>query len=467
MFEQIYLHQKQFSLQLRKEPLETRLEHLKTLEVLLDSHQKEFVEAMNLDFAKPEMETLTTEIYPVLMELRHAQKNLEKWMRPEKAGTPLYLQSARNWIQYEPRGVCLIISPWNYPVFLSLGPLISAIAAGNTAVLKPSELTTHTSALMARLIKGAFAEEHITVVEGGAETSQELLKLPFDHIFFTGSTEVGKIIMAAAAKNLSTVTLELGGKSPTVVDATADLELAADKILWAKFVNAGQTCVAPDYLFVQETVYKKFLHILANKIAATYGKDSAHVKSNKDFARIITVKHAERLRAMLEEALSMHAKLVAGGEVDTNERFVSPTVIEEVDPHSRLLKEEIFGPILPVIKYHELNEAIHFINEMPKPLALYMYSHSDMNIEQLTKETSSGGLVINDSVIHLGNPYLPFGGVGASGMGSSHGIHGFRTFSHAKGILRQGWGSKMLALMYPPYTSQKTAVLKNMIRWRL
>ncbi|HWU43017.1 MAG TPA: aldehyde dehydrogenase family protein, partial [Bdellovibrio sp.] len=416
MFEQLYLHQKQFSIQLRKEPIETRLEHLKRLEIMIDSHQKDFVEALSQDFRKPEMETLVSEVYPLISEIRHVQKSLAKWMRPEKVSAPLVMQGSQSWIQYEPRGVCLIMSPWNYPLFLTLGPLISAVAAGNTVILKPSEFTTHTSALLSRLIKSTFAEEHITVIEGDAEVAKKLLELPFDHIFFTGSTQVGKIVMEAAAKNLASVTLELGGKSPTIIDDSANLEVAAEKLLWAKFLNAGQTCVAPDYVFIQENVYGQFLRTYQHKLEKTYGADASARKSNKDFARIVSIKHARRLKDMLEEALSMKAKILFGGEVDEEHRFVAPTVIENVDLHARLMKEEIFGPVLPVFKYKDLSEVIHFINERPKPLALYMYSHSELNIEQIVKETSSGGLVINDSMIHLGNAHLPFGGVGESGM---------------------------------------------------
>ena len=345
--------------------------------------------------------------------------------------------------------------------------MISAIAAGNTAVLKPSEFTTNTSALISRLIKGAFSEEHIAVVEGGAETTQSLLKQPFDHIFFTGSTAIGKLVMRAAAEHLSSVTLELGGKTPTIIDSTADLELAAEKVLWAKFLNAGQTCVAPDYLFVQESIFQHFTHLLKKKLEDTYGKDRHARKSSSDFARIISSKHLDRLKALLDEAVSMKGNVIFGGEVDVNTQYLSPTLIEDVDPHSRLMNEEIFGPILPLLKFKEIPEVIHFINERPKPLALYLYSHSELNIEAVTQQTSSGGLVINDSVIHLANGSLPFGGVGESGMGSCHGIHGFRTFSHAKAVLRQGWGGKFLSMMYPPYTTRKKEMIKNMIRWRI
>jgi aldehyde dehydrogenase (NAD+) len=273
--------------------------------------------------------------------------------------------------------------------------------------------------------------------------------------------------MAAAAKHLSSVTLELGGKSPTIVDSTANLELAAAKILWGKFINAGQTCVAPDYLFVQESVFNHFIHILKEKLNSSYGKSPTDKKNSPDFARVINFDHAVRLKEMLEDAISLNANLISGGSVDLTERFVEPTLVTDLDPHARLMKEEIFGPVLPIIKFKELSEVIHFINERPKPLALYMFSHSDMNISQLTRETSSGALCINDTVIHMANPHLPFGGVGESGMGGSHGFHGFRAFSHGKAVFKQSWLGKFLSIVHPPYTSQKVDLLKLLIRFKI
>jgi len=467
MLEQIFMHQKAFSLQLRKESFDLRLEYLDTMEAILTKHQKDFCEALFKDFKKPEAEALLTEIYPLIHEIHFVRKNLKKWMEPQKAGTPLILKGSTNGIQYEPRGTCLLISPWNYPLYLTVGPLISALSAGNTVVIKPSEISSHVSHLLARVIKENFNEEHVTVIEGGLEKTQDLLKLPFDHIFFTGSTRVGKIIMAAAAKNLSSVTLELGGKSPTIVDSTANLELAASKILWGKFINAGQTCVAPDYLFVQESVFNHFIHILKEKLNDIYGKSASDKKNSPDFARIINFDHAVRLKEMLEDALSLNANLISGGSVDLPERFVEPTLITDLDPHARLMKEEIFGPVLPILKFKELSEVVHFINERPKPLALYMFSHSDMNIAQITKETSSGALGFNDTVIHMANPHLPFGGVGESGMGGSHGFHGFKAFSHGKAVFKQSWLGKFLSIVHPPYTSQKIGLLKLLIRFKI
>lgn len=467
MIEQTFLHQKHFSQHLRTEDLDIRAEHLEDLEKAIDKYTDAIQEALYQDFRKPKAETLLTEIYPVLHEIRHARKNLKRWAHPTKVPSTLTSLGTKNYVYREPRGVVLIIGPWNYPFQLMMAPLVSAIAAGNCAFLKPSELTKHTSALIKKLIEETFKEDHITVVEGGAETTQSLLELPFDHIFFTGSTHVGKIIMAAASKHLSSVTLELGGKSPTIVDSSADLEIAAEKIVWGKFLNAGQTCVAPDYLLIQQSVFAEFKTLLIKKINAAYGKSALEKKNSPDFARIISGKHAERLNHLLEEAVANKAEITYGGEVDLQSHFIAPTLLEKVDVHSKVMKEEIFGPLLPLIPYKDNSEAIHFINERPKPLALYIYSHSELNIEEILQQTSSGGVCINDSVIHLTNPNLPFGGVGESGLGNYHGYFGFRAFSHEKAVLRQSWMGKFMRLIYPPYTNKKISLIKKLVRWRV
>ncbi|WP_413942782.1 aldehyde dehydrogenase family protein [Bdellovibrio sp. HCB-162] len=467
MIEQIFLHQKAYALQLRKESIDTRFEHLDSLEKMIEKNIAEITAALAQDFKKPEAETLITEVFPVLHEIRHAKKHLRKWARPKKVRTPLLLTGTKNQIYHEPRGVCLIIGPWNYPFQLLICPLVAAIAAGNCIFLKPSEFTPQTSHLVAKLIKETFSEEHITVVEGGPEKTQDLLLLPFDHIFFTGSTRVGKIVMEAASKHLSSVTLELGGKSPTIIDSSANLKDAAEKIAWGKFVNAAQTCVAPDYLLVQQSVLSEFKKELISKVDGFYGKSALEKKNSPDLARIISGKHAERLKHLIDDAIATNAEVTYGGEVDLASHYVAPTLIEKVDPHSAVMKEEIFGPLLPIITYNEISEAIHFINERPKPLALYIYSHSEMNIQDVLKQTTAGGVCINDSVIHFSNPHLPFGGVGESGLGSYHGVYGFKAFSHEKAVLRQSWMGKMLRLIYPPYTTQKLNLFKTALRWRL
>ncbi len=463
MLEKIFLHQQQYALELRKHSIKERLEALSRLESLISDNQPEILEALLQDFKKPETETLMTEILPTLHEIRYVKKNLKKWMKDQKVPTPLTLLGTKRYIRHEARGVCLIIGPWNYPFQLIFAPLIAAIAAGNTAIIKPSEFSRFTSALISRLISSSFAAEYVTVIQGGIETTQELLKLPFDHIFFTGSTRVGQIVMEAASKHLSTVTLELGGKSPTIVDSTADIEKSADKIAWAKFLNAGQTCVAPDYLMIQESIYPEFKKALIKSIKKFYGDSDEAIKKNPDFARIISLHHATRLEDLIKKAEKDNAVITYGGKTDIQTHYVSPTVLEKVDIHSEVMKEEIFGPILPLQTFKEIQEVVHFINDRSKPLALYMFSNSKHNIDTVLSQTSSGGVCLNDCLLHVANYELPFGGVGASGMGNYHGHHGFKTFSHQKSVLRKTWLGKMTEMLYPPYGGTKLKILKKMI----
>lgn len=466
MLEQIFLHQKQYSLQLRKESLATRVAFLNDLERAILAYMPEIVAALSKDFSKPETETLLSEIYPVLEEIRFSKKNLKKWSKPRRVQSPLPLLTTKSYVRFEPRGVCLIIGPWNYPFQLIILPLVSALAAGNCAILKPSEITSHTSSLIKKIISEIFSEEHVKVIEGGVETVQELLQLPFDHIFFTGSTQVGKIIMTAASKHLSSVTLELGGKSPTIVDNTANIKIAAEKIAWGKFLNAGQTCIAPDYLFVHRDVLDEFRAEFVKQIETYFGKSALERKNSPDYSRIASTRHTERLRLMIEEAVKGNAQVICGSDFDIQERYISPTVLEKVDSHSSLMKEEIFGPILPIIPFQHISEVIHSINEGPKPLAIYIYSHSELNIRDVLRDTSSGGICINESLLHFGNHHLPFGGVGASGMGNYHGYYGFRTFSHEKAILRQSWFGNFMRIMYPPYTQSKQNLIKKFLLWK-
>ncbi|KHD89594.1 MAG: aldehyde dehydrogenase [Bdellovibrio sp. ArHS] len=467
MLEQIFLHQKQFSLQLRKESLKTRLESLNKLEEAIRSHLAEIIEALAKDFQKPAAETLLSEVYPTLHEIHFAKSQLKKWTRPRTVKTPFLLMGSTSKIHYEPRGVCLIIAPWNYPFQLTLAPLISALAAGNCAILKPSEYTTHTSRLLKKLIDETFAPEYVKLIEGGPETNAALLSLPFDHIFFTGSTRVGKIVMEAASKHLTSVTLELGGKSPTIVDASANLALAAEKIAWGKFLNAGQTCVAPDYILVQNEVLSEFKAELFKHIEGFYGKTPDERRKSPHFARIISTHHTQRLANMLKEAQKDQALVSFGGDVDIENHYIAPTVLEKVDAHNDLMKEEIFGPLLPLVPYKDITEAIHYINEREKPLSLYIYSNSKLNIERVLNETSSGGVCVNDSILHFMNPHMPFGGIGHSGMGSSHGFYGFRNFSHEKAVLTQSWLGRMTRLIYPPYSDWKLKLIRLLLKWKL
>lgn len=422
------------------------------LRALLDAlmaHRAEAQAALAADFRKPPEEVDLTELYPVISEIKEALRHLPRWMKPRKVPTPIGLLGSAGTIRYEPRGVVLIISPWNYPIYLSLGPLVSAIAAGNCAILKPSEFTPHTTAFLEKLLAGLFAEEEVALVEGAADTAQALLALPFDHIFFTGSPAVGRVVMRAAAEHLASVTLELGGKSPVLVDADAQLQTAARRIAWGKGLNGGQTCIAPDYVLVHERVHDALVAELKQAFEALYGTDALARRSSADFPRIITDRHHARLTGLLRDSNGL---VVFGGEQDAETRYLSPTLVTEVAPESPLMQEEIFGPILPILKVPDMDAAVAFVNARPKPLALYVFSESRRNAESIVARTTAGGTCINDTILHFAHPGLPAGGVNTSGFGKAHGIHGFETFSNARGILRQRSRFSAIQLMYPPFT---------------
>ncbi|MBC7370864.1 MAG: aldehyde dehydrogenase family protein [Bdellovibrionaceae bacterium] len=463
--EQLFQAQKKQSWQLRKQTpklaLKERREILKTLLRRIIAQEKEICAALKADFNKSEFETLMTEIYPVTQEIRYALANLESWMQPKPVESPTILIGTTNEIYKEPKGVVLIIAPWNYPFQLAMIPFLSALAAGNCVMMKPSELTPHISAWLEKTINDLFPANHAVVVLGDKEVSTNLLKLPFDHIFFTGSTPVGKIVMEAASKNLTSVTLELGGKSPTIVDDTANLNTAIDKILWGKFVNAGQTCVAPDYLLVQSSVHKAFVKKLKEKM------DEWSKTTAQDHAAIISASHLARLKNLLDRAIAGGAVLVSGGQVDDTKKSIESTVLEKVSGDSEIMCEEIFGPLLPIVNFAQINDAVQFVNQRPKPLALYLFSNSEDNIAKVLRETSAGGVCINETLIHLANHHLPFGGVGESGMGHYHGQYSFDTFSHQKAVLRQSWMGRFMKVLYPPYAGWKLSLVRKIIRWGL
>jgi aldehyde dehydrogenase (NAD+) len=405
--------------------------------------------ALAADFRKSPEEVDLTELYPVVSEIKDALRHLPRWMRPRKVATPIGFFGSASVIVHEPRGVALIISPWNYPIYLTLGPLVSAIAAGNCAVLKPSEFTPHTNAFLRRLLEGLFPAEEVALVEGEVDTAEALLALPFDHIFFTGSPAVGKVVMRAAAEHLTSVTLELGGKSPVLVDADANLREAARKIAWGKCLNSGQTCVAPDYVLVHERVHDALVEELKLALSSFYGKEPDERKTSPDFARIINGRHFERIKALLD---SSGARIAFGGETDAGSRYISPTLLTDVDPSAPIMMEEIFGPLLPILKVPDLEAAVAYVNARPKPLALYVFSGSRSRAEAIIARTTAGGGCINDTVLHFAHTGLPTGGVNTSGFGKAHGIHGFEAFSNARGILRQRTRFSAIQLMYPPYT---------------
>ncbi|WP_413584433.1 aldehyde dehydrogenase family protein [Bdellovibrio sp. HCB274] len=467
MIEQIVLHQKDFAIRSRNDNPLTRLGHLEKLESLITENQNEICKALFEDFKKPEVEALMSEVLPLLKELRFAKKNIRKWMKLKRVKTPTLLLGSKSYTHLEPLGSCLIISPWNYPIYLTLSPLVSALAAGNGVTIKPSEYAPHCSRLMHRLLAKTFKSEQLTVIEGGPETTTELLKHPFDHVFFTGSTVVGKVIMRGASEHLARVTLELGGKSPTIVDNSANLHEAAKKIVWAKFFNAGQTCVAPDYLFVQADVHDHFVRLLRQEIENSFGKSPEAKKSSASFARIINRKHTDRLKGLLENALANNISFLTGGEVDLDQNYVAPTLLDKIPPTAEIMGQEIFGPILPIMTFKDLSEVVSFINDNPKPLMIYLYSNSNFNLRVIMRETSSGSLSVNDSLISLMNPHLPFGGVGASGLGSYHGEFGMETFSHKKAVFKQGFAGRIMNRFYPPYDNGKLGLVKAVIRFKI
>ena len=432
-----------------------REERLRELQHVLLKHEQALIDAMYADFKKPALESFGTEIGFVELEINMVLKNLHKWVRPKKVAETLLNFPAKSYIYTEPYGVALIIGPWNYPLQLVINPLIGALAAGNCAIVKPSELTTHTSAIIANLLRQTFQEEYVAVVEGGIKTTQNLLSQRFDTIFFTGSSQVGRVVMKAAAEHLTPVTLELGGKSPAIVAVEADLELAAKRIVWGKFMNAGQTCVAPDYVLVREQVKEELIYLMDLYIRQFYGNDPS---KSPDFARIINDRHFNRLSSYLNQV-----NIRTGGQTDASQRYIAPTIVDQVSWDNPIMKEEIFGPILPVLTYNSSKEVVEIVNAHEKPLALYYFSSNREKQQYILRHAHFGGGCINDTLSHVANPKLPFGGVGGSGIGNYHGESSFNVFSHQKSVVHRGtWLD--LPLRYPPYKN-KLPILKKLFKW--
>ena len=436
-------------------PLTWRVAALKKLRDALYSEEAIFLEALKQDLGKPPAEAWSSEIGFVVREIDHALKHLSAWTRPRKVRPPLLFFPSNSRIVPEPKGVVLVIAPWNYPLQLLLAPLVGSIAAGNCAVLKPSELAAETSRALAAVIGRRFDPCEVSVAEGGADTAAELLAQEFDHVFFTGSARVGRIVMAAAAKKLTPVTLELGGKNPCIVDRDVDVAVAARRIAWGKYINAGQTCVAPDYLLVPPGLKKPVIDGLRRAIGEFYGADP---RRSADYARIVNDGHFSRLADLLGEG-----KIVIGGGTDRSKRYVAPTVIDAISWKSRIMEEEIFGPILPVLEYDGIDRAIAEVNARPRPLALYFFSRDKWNQERMVRETSSGGVCVNDTILQILISALPFGGVGPSGMGSYHGKASFDTFTHHKSVMVRSFRPDFRQ-RYPPYRAS-LSVLKNITRW--
>jgi aldehyde dehydrogenase (NAD+) len=435
----------------RTRPLEWRKRQLEGLIRFAKEEGDALVAALQADMGKPEFEARAADIAQITQEAKLALKNLKKWTRPQRAGwIPLF---GRSLVVHDPLGVVLIIAPWNYPVGLLLSPLVGAIAAGNCAVLKPSEVTAHTSALIAERLPHYVDTDAIAVVEGGVPETTELLDQRFDHIFYTGNGSVGQIVMQAAAKHLTPVTLELGGKSPCIVDRTADIPVTARRIAWGKFMNAGQTCIAPDYVLADEAIEDELVEELKKSVEQFYGDDT---RDNPDYTRIVNERHQERVAKLIDGQ-----DIAFGGAGDRDACYVEPTVLRNVSPDAPVMQSEIFGPVLPVLRIHGLDQAIEFVNQRDKPLALYLFSEDDEAERRVIAETTSGGACINGTILHIGNSKMPFGGVGPSGMGAYHGRHTFETFSHRKAVLKRGFRFD-LKLMYPPYTKGKTRMVRKM-----
>jgi len=428
-YSELVKKQRDYFLEGKTKSLTNRIQALEILREIIKTNEQSLMNALKADLNKSPFESYMSEIGMLLGEISFTLKHLKKWSKPRKVKSTLAQFGSKSIIYPEPYGVTLIISPWNYPFQLAFAPLIGAIAAGNCSILKPSELTPVTSKLLGELISHSFPKDYITVIQGGADTSKALLMEKFDYIFFTGSVAVGKVIMEAAAKTLTPVTLELGGKSPCIVHKDANLPLAAKRIAWGKYMNAGQTCVAPDYLYLHSKIKEEFMHYLVQAIKDLYTDD---VLSRGQFTRIISKRHYERLTRFLSAS-----KIQYGGKHDSSSLIIEPTVLNNVTWDDLVMKEEIFGPILPVLHYEDTIEMIHSITERPKPLALYVFSENKEFQSRVLENISFGGGCINDTIFHLSSPYLPFGGVGESGVGAYHGKGSFNTFTHEKSILKQ------------------------------
>jgi len=459
---QLFLRQKNNQFKVGKGTYSQRVKRLNLLQRAIEfTYREQIKEALYKDLGKPVVETELTEIYQIIGDIKHAKQYLHKWMRKQKVKTPLSMLGSSSYYIYESKGVCLIISPWNFPFNLTFGPLVSAIAAGNTVIIKPSEVTPHSSALMAKIIEDVFSEDEVALVQGEAEVSTELLKLPFNHIFFTGSPNVGKIVMTAAAKNLTSVTLELGGKSPTFIDKTANIDMVAKKIMWGKFMNAGQICVSPDYVLIDESIKAKFIEACKKWLKNFYTEQPEHSES---YARIVTQKHFERLKSHIKNAESLNATIEIGGKLDSDTKYIEPTLVSNLKEEASLLQDEIFGPILPILTYSTIDEAIDYVNSKERPLALYVYSKNKSNTKKIIENTRAGGTCINNNVIHYANHHLPFGGTNNSGIGKSNGFFGFKAFSNERAIVKQHTIG-VTELLFPPYTDLKEKLARLTIKW--
>ena len=438
-----------------KSEVSYRKESLKKLLNSIQKNEAAIIEALYLDFKKPAFEAVLTETQYVISDLKATIKNIHSWSKPKKVLPSILNFPSRDYIYSEPYGKVLIISPWNYPFQLALCPLIAAVSAGNSVVLKPSELTPNTSKIIAEIITESFETNHVEVVQGGVEVSQKLLSQRWDYVFFTGSVAVGKIVAKAAAENLTPVTLELGGKNPCIIDETANVKLAAKRIVWGKFINGGQTCIAPDYLLVKPQIKEMLIQSLIEEIENAYSKN---IQSSKDYCRIVNDKNWERLTQLIDSE-----KVIYGGKTNKETLYIAPTLIAETDFESEIMKDEIFGPLLPIVTYETESDLESIISKYEKPLALYVFTENHSFAETIINKFSFGGGCVNDTVIHFSNKRLPFGGVGHSGIGAYHGTLNFDTFSHKKAIVvKSNWLD--LPMRYAPY-GNKLSYVKRFLNW--
>jgi aldehyde dehydrogenase (NAD+) len=445
----IFTLQKDYKAKLKSTTANDRIAKLKKMKAAVFSMRSEIQKAIYNDFKKPAEEVDLTELFPIVTEIKHIISHLERWMEPEEVETPMSMMGSSSFVLREPKGNCLVISPWNYPFQLAISPILMCVATGNTCMVKPSEFTPHTTNIIIQFLKSIFDEKEVAVITGDASVSQELFQLKFDHIHFTGSPNVGKIVMKEASKFLTSVTLELGGKSPAIVDETADIDEASNKIGWGKCINVGQTCIAPDYVFIHESKKAAFIDSLKKQIDHAFGKE---MSNTPDLGRIVNSRHFSRLKSLLDDAVQKGAIVEYGGISKEDENYFTPTILTNVSEDCRVLQEEIFGPILPILTYKNIDEALSYINEREKPLALYIFSGKNKNSDYILSNTSAGGTCINDTLTHIAQPNLPFGGINNSGIGKSHGFYGFKEFSNERAVLKQHLKKGTLQLLYPPYT---------------
>jgi len=462
----IFALQQQHHWEVARSNTAQRIAKLRRLYDALLSHRSEIEAAMWADLRKGPTEVSITELGVVLHEIRYTIQHLQSWMTPKRVGSSLPLFRTHSEILYEPKGICLVLSPWNFPLILTFDPLVSAIAAGNCVILKPSEFSPSSNVVMRKIVTECFPPGEVCLIEGDATVAQELLSLPFNHIFFTGSPQVGKIVMRAAAEHLASVTLELGGKSPVVVDESADLDTAAAKIVWLKVINAGQTCIAPDYVLVHESLHDALLEKMKAKIQQFYGKTPSEIQQGPDMCRVINSRHFNRIKALLDDAIQRGATQVFGGETVENERYIAPTILTQIPGEAKIWEEEIFGPILLVRTYKTLDQAINYVNAQPKALAMYIFCNDDRRTSKIIAETRCGGVTVNDCGPHFYNSELPFGGSNNSGIGKCHGEFGFLEFTNQRGVLYQARWMPTTKFFLPPYGGKlRHWILEGVVKW--